>query len=268
MASCATAARRPVKSSSPAGGRLFKNLDGSRLLAAWRQQGVLGKQQGKSSCSIIRHGFILTYAMNPVHFMSEKLDWGTPQELFDRLDRGVSLHARRMRLAQKCEVQALFFSPGRRPVAEMERRVLDESSVWKRNREVDAEGVAGIRTRSDGSLSRSRQDRYRVVAQIRFARRNPVHSRKGEVPRRRCHGSLPFSDCDFSRPVVEKEMVEQAAIVNSRKRVFSRIGADWWMMTFKSPDGRRLLAAWRRQGVSGSRQGERSAPSSGLSYVP
>ena len=25
--------------------------------------------------------------MNPVHFMSEKQDWGTPQELFDRLDQ-------------------------------------------------------------------------------------------------------------------------------------------------------------------------------------
>ena len=37
---------------------------------------------------------------------------------------------------------------------------------------------------------------------------------------------------------------------------------------FKSLDAGRLLAAWRRQGVSGSRQGEHSAPSSGSSYVP
>jgi excisionase family DNA binding protein len=49
MALCATAARRSVRNSSRSGGSLFKNLDGSRLLAAWRQQGVLDGQQGERS---------------------------------------------------------------------------------------------------------------------------------------------------------------------------------------------------------------------------
>jgi excisionase family DNA binding protein len=36
------------RTSAPSGGQ-FRHLDASKLLAAWRQQGVLGKQQGKST---------------------------------------------------------------------------------------------------------------------------------------------------------------------------------------------------------------------------
>ncbi len=50
MASCATGAPQ-VKTRSQSGGDLFKSLDGSRLLAAWRRQGVLGGPQDKRSSS-------------------------------------------------------------------------------------------------------------------------------------------------------------------------------------------------------------------------
>ena len=49
MASCATAAKPAGRAAGQADGGLFKSLDAGRLLAAWRQQGVLGKQQGKST---------------------------------------------------------------------------------------------------------------------------------------------------------------------------------------------------------------------------
>lgn len=41
MAACQTDAERPVSASSKSGGSSFKNLDAAKLLAAWRQQGVL-----------------------------------------------------------------------------------------------------------------------------------------------------------------------------------------------------------------------------------
>jgi excisionase family DNA binding protein len=48
----ANAATAPAVSHTPAStGGQFKHLNASKLLAAWRQQGVLGKQRGKTTTS-------------------------------------------------------------------------------------------------------------------------------------------------------------------------------------------------------------------------
>jgi len=49
MASCATSSPSPTRVANAANGTPFKNLDGPRLLAAWRRQGVLGDQPSEDS---------------------------------------------------------------------------------------------------------------------------------------------------------------------------------------------------------------------------
>jgi excisionase family DNA binding protein len=49
MSSCATPARPTRRAAGKPGGGPFKSLDAGRLLAAWRQQGVVDSRQGEHS---------------------------------------------------------------------------------------------------------------------------------------------------------------------------------------------------------------------------
>ena len=146
--------------------------------------------------------------MNTVHFMSEKLDWGTPQELFDRLNQEFHFTLDVCALPKNAKCKTFFLSledglsqkwsgvcwmnpPYGREIEKWMQKALQES-------ERGATVVCLVPARTDTEW----WHKYALQGEIRFIR--------GRVSfKAQSHRPFPVSDRDFPRSVVEKETVEQ-----------------------------------------------------------
>jgi hypothetical protein len=116
-----------------------------------------------------------------VHFKSDRTDWQTPQDFFDRLHAEFHFTIDVCATTAKREVFAFLFSRRRWSETGMDRGLLDEPALRTRDQKVDEESLGVLSERGHGGLPDAGQDGYAVVARLCGPRRDPLHPGTAEV---------------------------------------------------------------------------------------
>ena len=186
--------------------------------------------------------------MNPVHFKSERLDWGTPQELFDKLNEEFHFTLDVCALPGNAKCRK-YFSPHEDGLSQKWSGVCwmnppygREIEKWMQKACRESERGATVVCLVPAHTDTEWWHKYALQGEIRFLR--------GRVRFQGANATAPFP----------------SAIVIFRDQWWKRRWLDRQppgskQRVLRIRDGRRLLAAWPRQGVLGDQQDECNARS-------